>query len=180
MKSTRAVWIGLVVLILVGQWVFIALLFLNKGEVRYVDSAKLVNEYKGMEAARKIFQQKASAWKANIDTLSSDVQNEIMKYEKVSKDLSTREKQLSEELIRQKQKQLYEYQQAINQQAKEEDDKMTQEVLTQINAYIKKYGAENGYKIVLGAANGNIVYADDALDITAQILEGLNKDYAGQ
>jgi outer membrane protein len=133
-----------------------------------------------MEAARKVYQLKANAWKANIDTLSSEIQNQIMNYEKSSKNLSAREKQLTEELIRTKQKQLYDYQQAISQQAKEEDDKMTQEVLSQIDGYIKKYGAGKGYKIVLGAANGNIVYADEALDITTEILDGLNKDYSGR
>jgi outer membrane protein len=179
MKGGRFI-VGLMVSVFIMQGFLIVMFFWTKQDLRYVDSAKLVNEFKGMEAARKIYQEKAGAWKANIDTLSGEVQNEIMNYEKASKSLSAKERQLSEELIRQKQKQLYEYQQAIAQQAKEEDDKMTQEVLSQINAYIKKYGAEKGYKIVLGAANGNIVYADEGLDITSEILEGLNRDYAGQ
>src|SRR5687768_11725534 len=69
----------------------------------YVDSAKLVNEYKGMLDARAVYQKKAATWKANIDTLSSEVQLQIMNYEKESSKLSAKERQLSEELIRTKQ-----------------------------------------------------------------------------
>jgi outer membrane protein len=147
----------------------------------YVDSAKLVNEYKGMQDARTAYEKKAITWKANIDTLTSEVQKQIMDYEKESSKLTAKERQLSEELIRTKQKQLMEYQQAMNAQAKQEDVKMTGEVVQQINAYLKKYGEENGYKIVMAATEyGNIAYADEGLDITADVLKGLNNEYAGR
>jgi len=150
-------------------------------DVVYVDSSKLLNQYKGMEAARAAYQQKASAWKANIDTLANEVQQQIFKYEKESKSLTAKERQLSQELIRSKQKQFADYQQAMNTQAQQEDAKMTQEVVTQINAYLKKYGEANGYKIILAATQyGNLAYADEGLDITDEVLAGLNKEYSGK
>src|SRR5690606_17385577 len=131
--------------------------FITPQKLVYVDSSKLVNEYKGMQVARAAYQQKASAWKANIDTLSSEVQKQIMSYEKESVKMTIKEKQLSQELIRTKQKQLMDYQQALNNQAQQEDAKMTGDVLNQINAYLKKYGKDNGYKIVMAATEyGNI------------------------
>ena len=147
----------------------------------YVDSAKLVNEYKGMQDARAAFQKKAVTWKANIDTLTSEVQLQITNYEKESAKLTVKERQLSEELIRTKQKQLMDYQQAMNTQAKQEDVKITGDVVQQINEYLKKHGEENGYKIVMAATEyGNIAYADEGLDITEEVLKGLNDEYAGK
>lgn len=147
----------------------------------YVDSAKLVNEYAGMQDARVAYQKKAVTWKANIDTLNSEVQRQIVSYEKERSKLTAKERQLSEELIRTKQKQLMDYQQAMNTQAKQEDEKMTGEVVLQINAYLKKYGEENGYKIVMAATEyGNIAYADEGLDITQEVLKGLNSEYSGE
>ncbi|HEY3405550.1 MAG TPA: OmpH family outer membrane protein [Ohtaekwangia sp.] len=156
-------------------------LFTRDNKVVYVDSNKLLNNYKGMLDARAAYQQKASAWKANIDTLTSEVQNQIMNYEKESARMTAKERQLSQELIRSKQKQLYDYQQALNTQAQQEDAKMTGEVVTTVNAYIKKYGEKKGYKIILAATEyGNLAYADEGLDITDNILEGLNNEYAGK
>jgi outer membrane protein len=154
---------------------------MSSNKIAYVDSAKLINEYKGMQDARKAYQQKASVWQANIDTLANEVQQHIMKYDKEVSGLSSKEKKLTEELIRTKQKQLMEYEKALKTQAQQEDQKMTSEVVAQINAYIKKYGESNRYKIVIAATQyGNVAYADEGLNITDKILEGLNKEYKGQ
>lgn len=161
--------------------IFLTVLFFRHQQMVYVDSAKLMNGYKGMQDARAAYQQKAGAWKANIDTLASEVQKQIFTYEKESPRMSAKERQLSQELIRTKQKQFADYQQAMNSQAQQEDAKMTSEVVTQVNAFLKKYGEANGYKIILAATEyGNIAYADESLDITEKVLEGLNKEYAGK
>lgn len=155
--------------------------FTGKSKVVYVDSAKLLNNYKGMQDARAAYQKKAGAWKANIDTLASEVQQQIFKYEKESGGMSVKERQLSQELIRTRQKQFADYQQATSTQAQQEDAKMTSEVVTQVNAYLKKYGQSHGYTIILAATEyGNLAYADEKLDITEEVLAGLNKEYGGQ
>lgn len=165
---------------------FAGLLFLGyvtyqRSSIVYVDSNQLINEYLGMLEARKVYQKKAESWKANIDTLTTEVKKHVMEYEKNNSRLTAKERQLSVELIRTKQKQLTEYQQAMNSQAEQEDARMTGEVIAQINAYIKKYGEEKGYTIVMAATQyGNIAYADEGLDITEEVLEGLNKEYSGQ
>ena len=179
MNLTRIV-LALCVLNFIG---ILALAYINfrHSEIVYVDSNQLINNYKGMQDARKAYQQKAAAWKANIDTLANEVQQQIMQYEKETAKMTAKERQLSQELIRTKQKQLMEYQQAMNTQAQQEDSKMTGEVISQINAYIKKYGKQKGYTIVMAATDyGNIAYADEGLDITKEVLEGLNKEYSGQ
>lgn len=166
---------------LLGIIVLTVFVFSKDSKVVYVDSAKLLNEYQGMKDARAVYQQKASAWKANIDTLAIEVQQQIQKYEKGSIAMSAKERELSKELIRTKQKQFAEYQQAMNVQAKQEDSKMTTQVVSQVNAYLKKYGESKGYKIILAATEyGNLAYVDEGLNITNEVLEGLNKEYAGK
>ncbi len=147
----------------------------------YVDSNQLINNYKGMQIARKLYQQKSAAWKANIDTLTIDVQKEILRHEKQSAKMTSKERELSQELIRTKQKQLKEYQLALNEQARQEDSKLTAGVIAEINAFIRKYGEGKGYTIVMAATEyGNIAYADQGLNITDEVLQGLNREYSGQ
>lgn len=165
---------------------FFGLIFLGyrsykSPSIVYVDSNQLINDYKGMQDARKAYEQKAAAWKANVDTLMNEVRTRIMEYDKQSSKMSAKERQLSKELIRTKQKQLADYQQALNTQAQQEDKKMTAEVIAQINSYINKYGQQKGYTIVMAATEyGNIAYAEEGLDITEEVLAGLNKEYSGQ
>jgi outer membrane protein len=177
-KSLWAICLFNLILLLV----FIGYSFFGKSErIAYVDSNKLVNGYQGMIDAREVYQKKAAGWKANIDTLANEVQQQIFQYEKDSPKMSAKERELSKELIRTKQKQLADYQQALNSQAQQEDSQMTNDVMTQMNAYIKKYGENNNYKIVFAATEyGNIAYADESLDITEKVLEGLNNEYKGK
>ena len=178
---TQRFLMGIGILNFLAVSVLSVLFFKNTQDVVYVDSTRLLANYKGMIDARTAYQEKASAWKANVDTLTVGVQRHIMKYEKESSKMSAKERQLSQELIQAKQKQLYDYQQAINAQAQQEDSKMTSSVVTQVNTYIKKYGESNGYQVILAATEyGNLAFADERLDITDQILDGLNKEYEGR
>jgi outer membrane protein len=155
--------------------------YLNQQKLVYIDSVKLLSEYQGMIDARSAYQQKATGWKANIDTLSVEVQDAIKVYQKESIGMTKKEKELSQELIRTKQRQLVDYQQAMQDKAQQEDGQMTSLVVEQVNAYIKQYGEKNGYKIIMAANEyGNIAYAEESLDLTAEVLAGLNKQYNGQ
>ena len=47
-----------------------------------------------------------------------------------------------------------------------------------MNDYIKEYGKKHGYTFIIGATGaGNLVYANEARNITKEILKGLNEEY---
>jgi len=167
-----------IVAVLLSVFLFLYTFAFSKTKVAYVDSGKLLNGYKAMVAARKEFEKKQSAWQANIDTLTRDVQDAIKKYEKSAALGSDNEKKLARELITTRQKQLYDYQNAIKQNAGQEEQRLTQDVLSTVNSYLLRYGKKNGYKMILVAANGNIAYADNDMDITDKIVDDLNKEYS--
>lgn len=155
--------------------------FSNSQEIVYVDSSKLLNGYHGMLDARKVYQQKALVWQANIDTLVNEIQNELKKFEKEMPRMTVKERDLTRQLLQNKQQQLADYQKATQENAANEDGKMTKQVIDEVNQYIKNYGQQNGLRIILAATEyGNIAYAEDGIDITEEILDGLNKKYKGQ
>lgn len=106
---------------------------LKPAQVVYVDTNRLLEHYEGMKAARQAFQQKTTQWQANIDTLRSEWQRAVSAHEASKATMSKKEQQLSEELLRTKQQQLVEYQQGIRQQSQQEDQQMTERVLTEVN-----------------------------------------------
>ena len=177
--SFKQVTIGLFVIVIVLQSISLYNTFF-KSAVVYVDSNQLLENYEGMKVARQAFQQKASQWQANIDTLKVELDREISKYEAEKKSMSSKERELNEKLIGTKQQQFIDYQKGIQQKSQQEDYEMTQQVLTEVNAFIEDYGKKNGYDMILGAnSSGNIVYAEDYLDITDELQEALNNSYQG-
>lgn len=149
---------------------------LKKEKTVYVDIGQLMQEYNGMKDARAAYEKKATQWQANADTLISQWQNELKSYEKERSSMSKKERELKEELLRNKQQQINQYQEAIKLKARDEDQAMTQNVVNAVNDYIREYGKSKGYTFILGAnGSGNIAYAIESRNITKQIIEGLNK-----
>lgn len=144
----------------------------------YVDVNKLIEGYSRTKIAKAEFDKKATLMKANVDSLVGNWQKELKEYEKERTNLSPKELQLKQELLSNKQQQINGYQEAIQKKIQEEDKKVTQTVINDINDYIKEYGSDHSYKIIFGASGGgNIMYAAESTDLTEEILKGLNAAY---
>jgi outer membrane protein len=162
-----------VIILFIFQWT-------KPDKVAYVKTDELLAKYQGMVEAKAKYEEKAMTWQSNIDTLKAEFTSLVEDYKENGKTLSNAKKQEVEKGLQAKQKQLNDYQQSISQQAQEEDQKLTQGVLNQVNSFIEEYGKENGYKIIFGAnGSGTIVYGTDAINITNKVLMTLNKEYNG-
>lgn len=153
----------------------------SKNELVYVDVNKLIEGYKRTKVEREAFSKKTDVLKANVDSLVTSWQTELKAYEKERASMTKKEKDLKQELLGNKQQQINNYQQAVQKQVQEEDQKMTQTLINDINDYVQEYGKKHGYPMIFGAGgNGNIMYAEEASDLTDEILIGLNEQYVGQ
>ena len=158
----------------------VAALYFSKSssQLVYVDVNKLMEGYKKSKVAKAEFDKKATIMKSNVDSLVGNWQTELKNYEKERASLSPKELKLKQELLGNKQQQINGYQEAIQKKIQEEDKKVTQTVINDINDYVKEYGKKNSYKIIFGASGGgNIMYAEESTDLTEEILKGLNAEY---
>lgn len=150
----------------------------SDSEQVYVDVNKLLDGYKRTSIVRAEFEKKAASMNANVDSLLGDWQQELKDYEKERSSMSKKELALKQELLGNKQNQINSYQQAIQKQLQEEDQKVTQTVINDINSFVKEYGKEKGYRIILGATGaGTIMYANEEADLTEEILDQLNASF---
>ena len=132
----------------------------------YINPNKLLQGYHGAAAQHEVFVIKAKEWKQRVDSLNSELQ------ELSSAPTAVRSGK-AQQLIR--------YRDAVQQQAQQENERLTKAVLEEINVYLKQYGKEKGYAFILGATDsGNIVYAAPGTDISEDVLKGLNAQYDGQ
>lgn len=134
--------------------------------IKYINSNKILQEYHGASIQHELFQAKTQDWQQRVDSLNTELQA-LSKVPTATRAI--------------KEKQILHYREAIQQQAQQENQRLTKAVLEEINAYLKQYGKERGYIFILGATeSGNIVYAADGTDITEEVLKGLNAQYDRQ
>lgn len=153
----------------------------GSGKIAYIETNVLLQKYEGFKKAQAEYQKKAAVWKANSDTLVKSWEAELKKYEKERAGMSAKERELKEQLLGNKQQQISNYREAMQKKSKDEEQNMMQTVYNEVNDFVSKYGKSKGYKYVLGAnGTGNILYADQAENITDKVLEGLNSYYQSQ
>jgi len=176
MKFLKNPYLNLTLLLLVLA--LLANSFFQGEKIAYVESSKLFNEYKASDIAKKAYESKSKQWKSNIDTLVSEVQVEIKKYERGAAKMSPNEKEMARKLIDLKRQQLVDYQKSIEVNAQQEYAKVTQSVVSKINSFLLDYGKGHNYTMILIAnQSGTIAYAKEHLDITELVLKEMNKEY---
>lgn len=152
--------------------------FNKSSKIAFVDAAKLVDGYQGMKDASDVFEKRAVELRNHLDTLQMELETLTREYQQTSSSLTQKDRQLKEQAINVKQGQYVSYEQAVTKELQQQDQKLTQNVLSQVNEYVKIFGEKNGYTIIMAATqSGNIIYGQPQVDITQEILEGLNKNY---
>jgi outer membrane protein len=152
-----------------------SLLFLERDQIVYVDTMKLLSQYRGTTQAKAAYDKKVAVWKANVDILTIELNKQITQYERDKKGLSGHERKLTEEGIASKQQQLENYKTTISENTAKEDQVIATQVVKEINDFLNKYGEDHGYDYILGATNvGNVVYARRGKNITDEVLTALN------
>jgi len=131
-----------------------------------------------MKEAKTVFDEKVKAWNKNIDTLLL-LYNQDVNYLKENKaKISQNTAKKLEDNIAKKGDDVKRYSSEVEKMAKEENEKLTQGALNQINSFVEKYAKEHHIDIVIGVTlSGNVLYGADKIDITKEILDGLNKSY---
>ena len=129
--------------------------------------------------ARKEFDKKAAIWQGNVDTLASELQRYMQDFEQQKATMTEKEIELNTQLINSKQQQFIQYREVMGSKIREEELKITKEILEEINIVVKEYAKTNNYHLVFGVSGqGNVVYAEEYLNITDKVLEILNNNYS--
>lgn len=127
--------------------------------IGYINSPRIMQQYHGTQTQRQRVAAQAQVWQRSLDSLTAQLGAAALP-------ATARQAQVASyrALLRQKI-------QAASQQA-------DQQLLREVNAYLKKYGAAHRYDFIFGAnESGNIVFAADSRDLTAEVLVGLNQEY---
>ena len=58
---------------------------------------------------------------------------------------------------------------------------LNEQIWTQLNQYVNDYGKENGYSYIYGAnGDGSIMYVNEKLNLTSELITFVNRKYKGK
>jgi outer membrane protein len=152
-------------------------------DIAYIQMDSLVTGYARYNDLSSAFETKANKVQSDLETRARRLQNEVLDFqEKMEKGLATRSQlaTMQEQMERKSNEFEVERQTRVAELA-EEEQVMTNQVMYAIQQYVAKYNADLRFKMILTTSGGSpILHADPAMNITAEVLEGLNTEYAAE
>jgi outer membrane protein len=152
----------------------------DKPTTVYVNSDTLYSKYNYAKDVNNALQAKLKGAQGDMQSKTDAFQREVVDYQKSQATMPADQRQVTEQRLQREQQQLQGYQQ--NESAQLQDDKATQyqKVYDKVDDFVKNFAKQNGYKLVLTYSKNvqTVIYGDPSLDVTADVVKGLNDAYA--
>ena len=154
---------------------------ISPNAIAYINIDTVVNNYDFYFDLKQKFEKKYKTSEAELSSKEKAYKKEVEDYQyKIQRGLVTRsEAQKLEQQILNEQQNLLRLQEDLRLELAEEEQVMLRQVLNAIMVYLEELQSEYKYQFVFGttAIGGNVLYADRNLDITRQVIRGLNEKY---
>ena len=151
------------------------------GSIVYIQMDSLINQYDMFNDLRSELESKAQAIQDDLTKKGRSFESAAKDFEtKINKGLLTRSQaEEQQQKLLQSQQNLQDLSQQKQYEMAEEEAVMSRKVMDAINTYLEKYNKEKGYALILttSAASNTVIVGNPALDITQDVLTGLNDEY---
>lgn len=149
--------------------------------IAYVKIDTILNNYDMFYDMRSTLEEKQKASEAELASKSRAYEKGVQDFQnKVQKGLVTRStaQQMEQELL-QEQQAIIQLRDQLTYELSEEEQVMNRQLINEISEFLEEYNRNKNYKYIFSdqVYGDNILYAVDSLDITDQVLEGLNERY---
>jgi outer membrane protein len=147
--------------------------------VVFVNSDTLLNNYDYYKAVKTKLQDLSQKAQAEIAAKGQAFQKEVATYQKSASSLNLVQRTATEKRLAKKQQDLQALTQNTGKQLQDEEADQNSKLYDRIAMFLKSYTKLKGYKIVLtySKANPSMLYGDESLDVTKDVVIGLNEEY---
>ena len=151
-----------------------------KGAIVYIDLDRILMDYDMANDLRSVVETKIQNIQAEITRRGTKLENEVKSFqEKLDKGLMTRSvAEAQSQKLQQQEIEFNNYAAQKQQEIQEEQLVMMNQLGDAIQTFLDKYNEEKQYAMIITNTGGApVITADPALDITADVVAGLNEQY---
>ncbi len=152
----------------------------GKGAIVYIDLDRILMDYDMANDLRSVVETKVQNIQAEVNRRGKKLENDVKTFqEKIDKGLMTRSvAEAQGQKLQQQELEFNNYAAQKQQEIQEEQVVMMNQLGDAIQTYLEKYNAEKQYAMILTNSGGApVITADASLDITDDVLAGLNEEY---
>jgi outer membrane protein len=151
----------------------------TKEQIVYVNSDSLLTKYQYFKDLQVKLEAKTKSAQADMGAKTQAFQREVAEYQQQQNTLPADQRASTEQRLARKQQELQAYQQNAGAALQRDQATEQEKLYDKVADYLKTYAKKKGFKLVLTYSKGNsaILFADESLDVTSEVIIGLNDAY---
>lgn len=148
---------------------------MSSNAIVFINSDSLLEEYNYFNSLKASLEKKQDSIDVLLRGRAQSLEKEVGNYQEKAPGMSPEQRAGTEEKLMQKQQMLVELKQNLLGQLQEQESIMNDSIHDNLHRYLQEYNKKKNYLYILGYQRGSgILLANDSLDITKEILDGLN------
>jgi len=146
--------------------------------VAYIDMDSLQNNYGYYKKIKSEFERKQAAANTEIGGMQKKYQTRAMQLQQKGSTMNQQEQEEAMQEINKMQQDLQTKKQAIDNDLYNYNSKMKEDILNRIQNFLKEYNKDGKYAYIFSYEPGFMFYKDSTLNITPDVITGLNNEYS--
>lgn len=146
----------------------------EKAKVAYIDLDSLQNNYSYYKKLKKDFEEKQTRANDEITALQKKYQSRAMQLQQKAASMSPAQQQEAMQEINKMQQDLQDRKQSIDNDLFNANSKMKEDILTRIQNFLSDFNKDGKYSYIFSYEPGFMFYKDSTLNITPEVIQGLN------
>jgi len=150
----------------------------NQTKIAYINVEDLMKDYDATNALEEKLKARQEEMTKELDSIGAPFQLKVQEYYQNANKMSAQKRAEAEQALQQEQQILQARQQQAGQALQLENQTLSEALTKKVDSFVADYAKAKGIQLVFGTSgNGTVMYGDDKLNVTSDILEILNENY---
>lgn len=150
----------------------------QKSRIAYIDLDSLQAQYGYYQKIKTDFEKKQNAANNEIMSLQRKFQNRTAELQQKANTMTPEQQEKAMMEINKMQQDFQTRKETLDKNLFDYNSKMKDDILDKIETFLKTYNKDGRYSYIFSYEPGFMFYKDSTLNITKDVVEGLNADYS--
>jgi len=147
-------------------------------KIAFIYTDSVINKFDFFKKKSAEITEKGKKFEGDLQSRAKGFEQEVANFEQTASTMTMNQARAKQEDLVKKEQNLMTYRNNLMQELSTDESALYSEVYDQVQKFMKEYAKTNNIDVVLSYTRGGAVwYASEAIDVTASVIEELNKEY---
>jgi outer membrane protein len=148
-------------------------------KIAYVLTDSVISKFDFYKEKSEEITEKGKKFESDLSSRARGFEQEVANFEQTASSMTMNQARAKQEELVRKERNLMTYRDNLMQELSADEAKLYSDVYDKVQEYLTQYAEEKDLEMILSYTRGGAIwYSKKALDVTEDVIAGLNKKYA--